>query len=225
MKPRPFLRRILLVCLAIFSLWGMVAARLPEPAALGERPPTATPGPPKYPRLLKVKTVLQSRYTSCGEAVITMAYNYANPEKPIHEDDVIELATERGWFTERNWPFTSPEDMVKLASQYVETLRTGNVGSREEGLALLAEQLREGEPVIIDVLARMYDPDSPPHFILVTGISTDPRRGEAVMIHYNDPLSGREWVRRWEGNEGVWNAWQNNGDPGGLGWWMAIPPP
>ena len=224
MRLRPCLRRTLLACLAIFSLAAM-AARLPEPGLVGERNPTPTLQAPRFPRLLKVKTVLQSRYTSCGEAVITMAYNYANPEALIQEEAVIDLATQRGWFTERRWPFTSPENMVNIASQYAEVLRTGNVTGQDEGLAVLVDQLREGEPVIIDVLARMYDPDSPPHFILVTGISMDPGGVKGVMIHYNDPLSGKEWVRRWEGNEGVWNAWQNNGDPGGSGWWLAIPPP
>ncbi len=225
MTLRLFVRRTLLGCLAFLSLAGMAAARLPEPALIGERTPTPTLQGPNFPRLLKVKTLLQSRYTSCGEAVITMAYNYANPETPIQEAEVIEFAEQEGWFTERRWPFTSPENMVNIASHYAGGLRTGNVTSKEEGLRVLVEQLREGEPVIIDVLARMYDPASPPHFILVTGISADPAKGNAVMVHYNDPLSNKNWVRRWEGNEGVWNAWQNNGDPGGSGWWLAIPPP
>ena len=83
----------------------------------------------------------------------------------------------------------------------------------------------EGEPVIIDVLARLYDPDSGAHFILVTGVSADPKRGNAIMIHYNDPLSGKAWISRWDGGEGIWHAWKNNGDPGGSGWWLVIPPP
>ncbi len=29
----------------------------------------------------------------------------------------------------------------------------------------------------------------------------------------------------WSGHAGVWNAWQNNGDPGGAGWWLVIPAP
>ena len=127
-----------------------------------------------------------------------MAYNYANPETPMLEEDVIKFAVEEGLFTERRWPFTSPEDMVEIASHYAPGVRTGNVTTQEEGLALLMEQLREGEPVIIDVLVRMYDPDFAPHFILVTGISVDPKKGNAVMIHYNDPLSGKAWATRWE---------------------------
>jgi len=224
MNMRPFTRRFLLACLALASLGGL-AARPPEPQGVGERTPTPTPQQPPLPRLLRVKTLLQSRYTSCGEAVITMAYNYANPETPLLEEDVIEFAAAEGLFTERRWPFTSPENMVKIAAHYSDTVLTGTVTTPEEGLTLLIDQLREGEPVIIDSLARMYDPVSPPHFILVTGVSRDPSRGDAVMIHFNDPLSGRTWVRHWEGSEGVWNAWKNNRDPGGSGWWMVIPPP
>lgn len=227
MDTQPLLRGTLLACLAIFSLGSLAAAHPPVPAPAGEKTPTATltptPTGTRFPRLLRVETLLQSRYTSCGEAVITMAYNYANPETPLLEEDVIEFAVEEGLFTERRWPFTSPEDMVEIASHYADGVRTGNVTTQEEGLALLVEQLREGEPVIIDVLVRLYDPDSAPHFILVTGISVDPKKG--VLIHYNDPLSGKAWAHRWDGNEGVWHAWKTNSDPGGPGWWLVIPPP
>jgi hypothetical protein len=38
-------------------------------------------------------------------------------------------------------------------------------------------------------------------------------------------LTGTNRWGYWLGGEGVWNAWQNNGDPGGAGWWMMIPSP
>src|SRR5512141_2265287 len=56
---------------------------------------------------LPLHAILQSKFTSCGEAVITMAYNYAYPESQISEQEVIDYATKQGLFTERKWPFTS----------------------------------------------------------------------------------------------------------------------
>jgi hypothetical protein len=85
--------------------------------------------------------------------------------------------------------------------------------------------LRDGEPVIIDVLSDFTDLESEAHFIVVTGISVDPDRNNAVVIHYNDPLSGTQKADDWSGAQGVWNAWLTNGDPGGAGWWMVISPP
>lgn len=217
------IRLSLFACLAVSSLGSLAATPASGLQAAGML--MSTPQPRQFPRLLKVKTLLQSHYTSCGEAVITMAYNYANLEAPMQEQTVIDYALEQGYYTERRWPFTSPENMVKIAQHYADVLRTGSVTTQEEGLALLIEQLKEGEPVIIDVLARLYDPESGAHFILVTGVSADPKKGNAIMIHYNDPLSGKAWISRWEGSEGIWHAWKNNGDPGGPGWWLVIPPP
>ena len=77
----------------------------------------------------------------------------------------------------------------------------------------------------IDVLSNFSDPDSGAHFIVVTGISVDAQRGNAVVIHYNDPLTGTKKSSDWSGSEGVWNAWLTNGDPGGAGWWMVISSP
>ncbi|HEY6071913.1 MAG TPA: papain-like cysteine protease family protein [Anaerolineales bacterium] len=222
-KHRKTIQGTLLAGLIILSIASLAAA-----PGLGMRnaiAPTPTPTVPPFPRLLKVKTLLQSSYTSCGEAAITMAYNYANLEAPIEEQVVIDYAREQGYFTERRWPFTSPENMLKIAEHFSKDLRTGTVTTQDEGLAMLIDQLREGEPIIIDVLARFYDPDSPAHFILVTGVSRDPARGNAVMIHFNDPLSGNSRISRWDGNEGVWHAWKTNNDPGGSGWWLVIPPP
>ena len=174
---------------------------------------------------IQVDATQQSKSTSCGEAVIVMAYNYAHPQTPIHEQEVIEYATVQGYFTEEVPPFTSPTNMVKIAQHYADKISTGTALSSNQGLLLLIQRLGAGEPVIIDVLSNFSDPGSEAHFILVTGISTDPNRENAIVIHYNDPLSGTKESDDWSGSEGVWHAWQNNGDPGGPGWWMVISPP
>jgi hypothetical protein len=122
-------------------------------------------------------------------------------------------------------PFTSPANMVKIAKYYAEDVSTGTVLSSGQGLSLLKQKLRNGEPVIIDVLSDFSDPESEAHFIVVTGLSVDPTRNNAIMIHYNDPLTGTQTSHEWAGSRGVWNAWRTNGDPGGAGWWMVISPP
>lgn len=173
---------------------------------------------------IQVDAIQQSKTTSCGEAVIVMAYNYAYPEPPINEQEVIDYATAQGYFTEGVPPFTSPSNMLKIAQQYADKVSSGTVLSSNQGLLLLIQRLGAGQPVIIDVLSNFSDPDSEAHFILVTGISTDPDREHAILIHYNDPLTGTKETDDWSGSEGVWHAWQNNGDPGGPGWWMVISP-
>ena len=173
---------------------------------------------------LPVPVLKQSRGTSCGEAVITMVYNYAHPATPIAEQEVIEYATANGYFAEGVPPFTSPANMVKLAEYYEEDVSTGMVWNAEQGLSLLRQRLHEGEPVIIDVLSNFSDSESEAHFVVVTGISYEPARNDAVIIHYNDPLTGTAETADWEGPHGVWNAWLTNGDPGGAGWWLVIPP-
>ena len=82
-----------------------------------------------------------------------------------------------------------------------------------------------GEPVIIDVLSNFMDPESEAHFVVVTGISVDTARDNAVVIYYNDPLTGTPETADWDGSQGLWNAWRTNDDPGGAGWWMVISPP
>jgi hypothetical protein len=174
---------------------------------------------------LPVPTLQQSRGTSCGEAVITMTYNYAYPGTPVTEQEVIEYALANGYFTEGIPPFTSPANMVEIAENYADEVSTGNVIRSGQGLSLLRQKLRNGEPVIIDVLSDFSDPESEAHFVVVTGISVDPARNNAVIIHYNDPLTGTQEADDWDGSQGVWNAWRTNGDPGGSGWWLAISPP
>jgi hypothetical protein len=172
---------------------------------------------------LPVGAILQSRPTSCGEAAIVMAYNYAYPEAQVSEQEVIEYADEQGYYTERKYPFTSPENMVKIAEHYADTVSTGTVDDADEALALLTEKLTGGDPVIIDILVRLDKPESGAHFVVVTGI--DVKNPKAIKIHYNDSLMGANRWSYWHGSEGIWNAWQNNGDPGGSGWWMMIASP
>jgi hypothetical protein len=174
---------------------------------------------------LPVPVLKQSRGTSCGEAVVAMTYNYAYPGAPITEQEVIEYAAANGYFTESLPPFTSPANMVKIAEYYADEISTGIVISSGQGLSLLRQKLSNGEPVIIDVLSDFHDPESEAHFVVVTGISVDPTRNNAVLIHYNDPLTGTQKIDDWEGSQGVWNAWQTNSDPGGPGWWLVISPP
>ena len=177
------------------------------------------------PLNLQVDVMRQSRGTSCGEAVIAMVYNYAYPQIPISEQEVIEYAAAHGYYTEDFPPFTSPANMVKIANYYADDISTGHVTNSGQGLALLIRKLRNGEPFIIDVPSKLNDPQSEAHFVVVTGISVDQNRENAVVIHYNDPLTGTKESADWAGNEGVWNAWQNNRDPGGSGWWLVIAPP
>ena len=178
----------------------------------------------QVPLSLQVAPILQMRSTSCGEAVIAMVYNHAYLQTPITEQAVIEYATAQGYFTEGIAPYTSPVNMVNIAEYYAKNSSTGTVKTSSGGLALLIKKLQSGEPVIIDVLSNFTDPQSEAHFIVVTGLSVDPNQGNAIMIHYNDPFTGTEEITAWAGNEGVWNAWRNNGDPGGAGWWLVISP-
>lgn len=171
---------------------------------------------------LPVAPVVQSKLTSCGEAVIVMAYNYAHPETRLDEREVIDYATDYGYYTEQRFPYTSPENMVRIAEHYAEVVRTGHVDDADEALDFLIDTLTGGDPVIIDIRTRLYDPGSGAHFVVVTGLEYDPDNPNATRIFYNDPLLMESRSSRWLGREGVWNAWHTNGDPGGAGWWMVI---
>ncbi len=177
------------------------------------------------PLKIQVDPIRQLRSTSCGEAVITMTYNYAFPQAPIQEQEVIDYAVSEKYYTEELSPFTSPANMVKIAKHYTKDISTGTVTTSRRGLDLLIQNLHNGEPVIIDVLSSFNDPQSEAHFIVITGVSVDPRRENAVVINYNDPLTGTPESADWEGESGLWNAWQNNADPGGSGWWLVIHTP
>ena len=175
--------------------------------------------------MLQVEPILQVQVTSCGEAAFTMAYNYAYPENPILEWDVLAYATEKGYFTPDRLPFTSPADMVKIARNYTDEVSNGRVMTQVQGLRLLVQKLQNNEPVIIDVRTRLDDPTAGAHFVVMTGISIDPNSENTILIHYNDPLTGRTEFAPWASEDGIWNAWQNNDDPGGSGWWMTIHAP
>lgn len=175
------------------------------------------------PILLEVPPLAQSQGTSCGEATIVMTYSYAHPQTPLREADVINYATEEGYFTPGKEPFTSPNNMVNITRHYTLRYSSGVVLNADQGLALLIRNLKTGNPVIIDVLTYLDDPQSDAHFVLVTGVSVDPNDPSMVIIHYNNPLTGVAESAPWGGDIGMWNAWKNNPDPGGSGWWLVMP--
>jgi hypothetical protein len=174
---------------------------------------------------LPVNPIKQSKATSCGEAVIAMAYNYAYPDTAMKERVILSYAEMQGYYTEMKAPFTSPANMVKITQHYTKNYSTGTVSNSDQGLTLLTEKLKKGNPVIIDVIAQLDDPTSGAHFILVTGISVASDNKYAIMVYYNEPLTGKNKSSPWFGDEGIWNAWRHNNDPGGSGWWLSFPPP
>jgi hypothetical protein len=181
--------------------------------------------PEQYILQLQVSPLTQSRVTSCGEAALVMIYNYAFPQAPLKESDVIQFAIRNGYYTPGWSPFTSPDNMRNILTEYTSDYTGGNVANAEEALEMLVRNLYEGRPVIIDITTRLDQSGSTAHFVVVTGLSFDPNNGNAVTIYYNNPLTGKNESAPWDGNNGVWNAWQNNGDPGGAGWWLVISPP
>ena len=176
------------------------------------------------PVMLQIPPLAQLQATSCGEAVIVMTYNYAHPESPLNEADVIVYAAENGYFTEAAEPFTSPANMVKIARHYTSDYSSGTVFSSNQGLSLLIRNLRNGEPVIIDVQTDLTDPTSGAHFVVVTGVAVDPNDPSAITIYYNNPQTGANESAAWGGETGIWRSWKNNPDPGGSGWWLVISP-
>jgi hypothetical protein len=212
--------RIHLIILSLIAVLGLLLAGFTQ-----VRGRSSLARLQREPLNLPVPVMRQSLGSSCGEAVITMTYNYAYPDTPLSEGEVIEYAAANGYYTADLYPYTSPANMVRIARHYTDRVSTGRVLSSTQGLSLLIERLRQGDPVIIDVLSNFRDPESEAHFVVVTGLSIDPNRGNAVVIHYNDPLTGTKQSADWEGESGVWNAWLTNGDPGGAGWWLVISPP
>jgi len=171
--------------------------------------------------VLPVAPIQQGRVTSCGEAAIVMAHNYAHPDSPLDEASVIEYAISQGYYTPELKPFTSPANMVRIVQGYGDNYSTGEVINADQGLVLLLLNLESGNPVIIDVRTRFNDPAAAAHFVVVVGISVGP--GNSITVLYNDPFTGRGEASPWEGEDGLWNAWQHNDDPGGAGWWLVIP--
>ncbi len=182
---------------------------------------------------LAVKPIAQRKVTSCGEAALTMVYNYVYPQGPLDELEVVAFAMQHGYYVDNRPPFTSPANLVKIAEYYVSDLekprarliQSGNIATPEQGLQLLFEHLQKDEPVIIDGLTQLGHRYSGAHFVVVTGLSQNPAQMEGLMIYYNDPLTGHNEVAPWSGPDGIWNAWQNNGDPGGAGWWLMLSQP
>lgn len=174
---------------------------------------------------LDVRPFQQSKITSCGPAVLAMAYHYAYPMGNISERAILTYAEMQGWYAETKYPYTSPANMVKIIRHYTGNISTGQAANAQGGLALLFRQLRQGTPVIIDALTLFDDPRSGAHFVLVTGISVVPGNKYAVTVTYIDPRTGETKSAPYYGEGGLWNAWQRNGDPGGAGWWLVIPAP
>ena len=169
-----------------------------------------------------VPAITQSRPTSCGEAVVAMAYNFAHPESRISERAVIDYAAAKGYFTESAEPYTSPASMRRIARNFAGDYSSGAVQTADQGLSLLIRNLQSGDPVIIDVRTRFDDTKSAAHFVLVTGILADPS-GDSFTVSYNDPLTGTKESAPWDGAGGLCDAWQHNSDPRGSGWWLVIP--
>jgi hypothetical protein len=207
----------LLILMCIGSLLSLASFPSPEEKGTPHDPTTE-------PIQLEIKPLQQKKITSCGEAAITMAYNHANPESPLAELDIVAFAMDNGYYIDDRRPFTSPANMVIIAQHYTDKVNAGNIMTPEQGLALLFENLHQDTPVIIDIWTYLDIPYSDAHFVLVTGISQHPHIEGAYIIHYNNPLTAKNESARWEGRDGIWNAWQNNGDPDGSGWWMTIQP-
>jgi hypothetical protein len=199
-----------LVCVS--SLLSLASVPSPDHE---DAPHTSSPGPIQ----LQVKPLQQKKITSCGEAAITMAYNYAYPDSPLNELDIVAFAMDKGYYIDNRRPYTSPANMIVIANHYAEDVRSGAVTTPEEGLMLLFERLSKNEPVIIDIWTYLDIPYSDAHFVVVTGISAHPKNQGMYIIHYNNPLTARAESARWDE---IWTAWKNNGDPGGSGWWMTI---
>lgn len=174
---------------------------------------------------LPVYPLKQLKLTSCGEAVIAMAYHFAYPKTSLDERVILTYAEMQGYYTEKKWPFTSPANMVRLTEHYTKDISSGAVSSAEQGLALLMSNLQSGTPVVIDILTRLDDPRSGAHFVLVTGLHIPADNKYAVTVYYNDPNTGTNRSSPWYGDGGVWSAWRHNGDPGGAGWWLSIQEP
>ncbi len=198
-----------------FAIWNLLLYPAPAPAL-----------PTQWEILqLEITPLRQSKITSCGPAVLAMAYRYAYPAKNISERDILTYAEKQGWYTETKFPYTSPVNMVKIVRHYATNITSGQAASPQKGLDLLIQELRRGNPVIIDALVRLEERQSGAHFVLVTGISIAPGNPYAVLVTYIDPINGGKKSAPYYGEGGLWNAWRHNGDPGGAGWWLVIPRP
>lgn len=182
---------------------------------------------PQTIQLYNVPVISQSLGTSCGEAAFAMAYNYAYPDNPISEWDVIQVAVTHGWY-KLNDParvFTSPVHLQDIGNFFAGiNVTAGNVSRFDPVSAeqLLIEQLLQGHPVIVDVNAIMGDTGSSSHFVVVTGIDL-----QKELVYYNDPYGynpsgARQAGRRISAWNIFWNSWAGNSDPNGAGWYMTL---
>jgi hypothetical protein len=210
--------RYILIAIMLLAPFGASAF---SQFTAGRAPAAAFPDIDVPPVQLDVSPIQQSETTSCGEAAITMLYNHARPDNPMAEATVIEYGKSHRLYTPRAFPFTSPANMVTLAQSFAGPIVSGNVRSADEGLAVLSRRLAAGEPIIIDVTTRLGDLNSGAHFVVVTGLAIDAWTG-SVRVSYSNPLDGELESAAWDGDDGIWNAWHNNGDPGGSGWWLVI---
>ena len=128
-----------------------------------------------------------------------------------------------GLYTPDTPPFTSPGNVVAIGQSFGVPVESANVASADDGLALLSQELQAGNPVIIDVTTRLDDLSSGAHFVVVTGVATDPWTGQ-VSVSYSNPLDGQAESAGFSGQGGIWDAWQNNGDSGGSGRWLVVAP-
>jgi hypothetical protein len=201
--------------------------------------------------LPKVPLVSQQDYTSCGEAVFIMGWNYKNPSQTLD----IEMVETIGMTLKVYFPAsstephgylgTSPSGMKVIGDYYADkykrtpptagniNLDSGGAYARLEAIGLLYSQLSSGNPVIIEVTDAIGNPSktyNDSHYVIVTGMNFD-----AGIVTFNDPLvnlsmsgkilgAGRsaEWSQ-------IWASWFNNKDinPGkgghpGRGWYMIV---
>ena len=118
--------------------------------------------------------------------------------------------------------FTSPSNMVKIGRHYGESVPSGTVLTSNLGWRSCTGHFGMATPLLLMCGRGLDDPDAGVHFVLVTGLSVEAGEEGGVLVHYNDPLTGTKETAPWLGEDGIWNAWHTNEDPGGPGWWMVI---
>src|SRR5690349_20023712 len=160
-----------------------------------------------------------------------MAWNYAHPDKALVMADVIAKATLEGWYVNPDpaGVFTSPAHMSDMAAYYAgqhaeQGPDTGQMTDADQALMFLSSQVYMGHPVVTDVNTIMGDPDSPAHYVVVTGVSLTQR-----LVYYNDPYGyiapgSHEAAEKSADWDVFWNSWINNGDDNnqGNGWYMIV---
>jgi hypothetical protein len=103
---RRFLAVVLILNFGLFPFPGQIAGAKPFMSVAG------------VSINLPVQPLKQMKLTSCGEAVIAMAYHYAYPKTSVNERDILTYAEAQGYYNEKKWPFTSPANMLKITRHY-----------------------------------------------------------------------------------------------------------